>query len=64
MSGPAYVISVRRRTLWGYVIVEGVTDALQRFTVGVPWARSTEAEIAATIEHTLAALAAPPRPIR
>jgi hypothetical protein len=59
-----YVISGFREAPGRNVIVEVVTDRLQRLYVNMPRARTSTVEIDLTIRHAIAALARPPDPVR
>jgi hypothetical protein len=59
-----YVISGFREAPGGNVIVEVVTDRMQRLYVNMPRGRTDADQIDATIRHTIAGLYRPPDPVR
>jgi hypothetical protein len=59
-----YTISGYRETSSRDVIIEVVTDGLQRLHVWMPRGRTDRDQIDATITHAIAALYAKPSPVR
>ncbi len=59
-----YVISTYRPGPAGTVLIEVVTDSLQRLHLSMRQEQTSAENIDATIRHALAALARPPDPVR
>lgn len=60
----AYVATPYGRTAGGLAVFRVVSDGLAIMYVTAPYGRSDAASVDATIQHTLAALAQPPKPVR
>jgi hypothetical protein len=59
-----FVISNVRQGLTGVAVIEGVEYPNQRFTVTVPYAWSSYAEMYETVGHLLEARGRPRKPLR